>query len=154
MQIGVGGCQISMKKTLRRCTPTLLALREHRCKISRKKYYATHKCSLILTHEEECCVGDDDVERDVGVERKVLIENRLSQLRDQVATHREQNEREREWHTSGATSWQTHPVAADAPEASVLLLDRVICRRRHHAKVKLSCHGMIGASWCQMTNLT
>jgi hypothetical protein len=78
--------------------------------------------SRRLTAEEESGVGDNLVKFHVRIERNVKIEYGLAQTRDDVATHGEQQQRERERHSGGGATSQTHAVACYTAQTAMFVL--------------------------------
>ena len=62
-----------------------------------------------------------------GVERNEAVQEGLSQVRDQVTTHGDEQTRVGEHHAARSASSDRHAVAGDLPKTSVLALYGVIC---------------------------
>ena len=82
---------------------------------------------MNCTCEKKSGVGDDLVKFDVGVKRNVEVEHSFSQARDDVATHCQQQQREREGHSGRRTSRYADTIPCYAPKTLVFVLHSVRC---------------------------
>ncbi len=76
--------------------------------------------------KEQSCKGHNLVERDVGIEGNVVVEDGLTEIRDKVTSHGEQQHRVGEHHSCSSSSSYSDPMTSDSPESSVLSLYSII----------------------------